>query len=357
MFPTGTRIGYSVATGPTAADSFGLRFTNTIMDNVFIARYSAPLSKVAFWVRYIVGTPQRSAFTLSLYQDGGDLNNPGTLIESISGGTGTISAGRLEFSGFSANLVAGRRYRLRLTTSNNVDNNYPEISLGQPIDTGDFNESIYCYDLMSVRWSGSVTNYNRANMQVFQNVGGQDVSDDVLLTDVVGYIPSYQGIGVRFTAPNGPTLRYLGLVVNRISSTDASAAHGYWYVKKGSDIVGVTAANPGFISTSVPDSSPTWGLWLYRFTRPLELEGGQTYDFIFDIAGLHNSSYYANFLRTGIDPAYVPSWIQRYVLLTGTSYTPVNNSILPTFFLMLDDAQPLPDSSGIINPYVMMPVG
>lgn len=357
MYPAGTRIGYSICPRGYDMGSFGLRFTATILDNVFVAKYSGQLTKVAFWIRAIAGTPQRSHLTLTLYEDGGSIPNPGTVLESISGGTGSFGVGRLEFSGFTTNLVAGRRYRLRLTTSNNVDANYGEFLLGHPVECGDMNESgQFCYDSMQWRWSGADNYSTRANMQVFQSVSGNEVSDDVLLTDATTTYLSHQGIGVRFVAPPGPTLRYLGLVVNRITMSTAAARCGYWYVKKGNDIIGVTGVFPGFTNTTIPDSNPYWGLWLYRFTRPLELEGGQTYDFIFSVAGSHDSSNNASFLTFGIDPTYVPAWMQRYKLLQGSGLNEVTNRVLPTFFLVMDDVQPLPDASGIFNPYIIMPV-
>lgn len=362
MYPTGTRIGYSLASRDASTSSFGLRFTNTILDSVFIAKYSAPLSQVAFWVRSIIGTPQRSSITLTLYQDGGSIANPGTLIETVSGGSGAISTGRLVFSGFTSSLVKGRRYRLRLTTSNNQDNNFPEILLAPYLHSGDFNESPFCSDFWQLRWQGSDSDHHAYNMQVFQTVNSQSVSRDVLVATVGDSITyaytSYNNspFGVRFTAPPGKNLRYLGLVVNRMTMVGAAAYNSYWQVKYQGDIICTTGVFPGFAASTIPDSTPYWGLWLYRFTEPLVLEAGKTYDFIFAVAGSHDASNYATLQTINIDSTYVPSWLQRYQLLVGGSV--VSSRVLPTFMLVLDDAQPLPgESGGIINPYVMLPVG
>jgi hypothetical protein len=362
MFPFGTRIGYSLVTDVAAVDSVGVRLNSTIFDVLFVARYSAPLHSVAFWIRDVVGTPQRSNLTLALYQDNGDHLNPGTPIESISGGSGTFGTGRLVFSGFSSSLVKGRRYRLRITTSNNVDNNYGEFLLGPEMNPGTYSDTYLTGYASMVRWQGNWYFYKRFNMQVFQTVGSQQISDHVLMATSgpsTGYV-SYttynnQPFGIRVTMPPGGTYRYWGLMCSRMSFAGDGFAHGHWRVLKGSQVVGVTTNYHGFNANAFPDSSENWGRIVWRFTRPLVLEGGETYDFIYSVAGLHNSSNYASFLTCIIDDTYVPSWFQRYKLLVGGSV--VTNRALPTFFLYMDDPFPVPESAGIIDSYVMMPVG
>jgi hypothetical protein len=142
---------------------------------------------------------------------------------------------------------------------------------------------------------------------------------------------------------------------SRVSFAGGGLAHGYWRVLKGSQLVGVTTNYPGFTPDAFPDSPENWGRIVWRFDRPLVLEGGETYDFIYSVAGLHNSSNHAHFLACIIDDTYVPSWFQRYKLLVGGNV--VTNQALPTFFLYMDDPFPLPESAGIIDSYVMMPVG
>ena len=364
MFPFGTRIGYSLMTDAHALDSIGVRLNSTIFDKLFVARYSAPLHSVAFWIRFVVGNPQRSDLTLTLYQDNGDFDNPGTPIESISGGSGTFGAGRLVFSGFSADLVKGRRYRLRITTSNNVDNNYGEFYVGPYMSTGTYDDSHLTGYATMVRWQGNWLSYvhKRYNMQVFQTVGGQQISDNVLLatsdqsTAVVGYnTHNNQPFGIRVTMPPGGTFRYWGLMCSRVSFAGGSFAHGYWMVLKGSQVVGVTTNYPGFDPQAFSDHHPNFGRIVWRFTRPLVLEGGETYDFIYSVAGRHEPGNHAHFLTCIIDNTYVPSWFQRYKLLVGGNV--VTNRALPTFFLYMDDPFPVPESAGIIDSYVMMPVG
>ena len=364
MFPFGTRIGYSLMTDVQALDSLGMRFNDTIFDLLFVARYSAPLHSVAFWIRFVVGNPQRSHLTLTLYEDNGDHLNPGTPIESISGGSGTFGAGRLVFSGFSADLVKGRRYRLRITTSNNVDNNYGEFFVGPYMSTGTYDDSHLTGYTTMVRWQGNWLSYvhKRYNMQVFQTVGGQQISDNVLLatsgqsTATVSYTTyNNQPFGIRVTMPPGGKFRYWGLMCSRMSFVGSGFAHGYWQVRKSGTTIAVTSSYPGFYNDSFPDYSPNWGRIVYRFTTPLVLEGGETYDFIFDVAKLHNEWSHASFLTCIIDNTYLPSWFQRYRLIVGGNE--VTNRALPTFFLFIDDPIPVPPSEGIVNPYTMMPVG
>ena len=368
MFPYGTRLGYSIMTGQDDITSVGIRYTDTIVDKLFIARYSAPLYGFAFWIRSVVGVPTLTNLTFTLYADNGDFNNPGTPLETVSGLTGNINTGRLVVTGFSTNLVKGRRYRLRITTSNSANNNYAEFLLGPPMETGTFNDSTLAGYATIVRFSGTTTYYNRFNMQVIQTVGSQQVSDQVLhatsgaSTEYVTYSSHTSNpFGIRVTMPSGANLRYWGFMISRVSYVGQGASHGYWIVKKGSNVVGVTNNYPGVNASTFPDTSPNWGRIVYRFSRSLVLEGGQTYDFIFNVAGLHNASNYASFLTCITDNTYVPQWFQRYKLLVSGSE--VTNRALPTFFLYLDDPYPssdfsCPDSgSGIVNPYVMMPVG
>jgi len=357
MFPFGTRIGYSLMTDVATAGSVGVRLDSTIFDKLFVARYSAPLHSVAFWIREVVGTPQRSDLTLTLYQDNGDHLNPGTPIESISGGSGAFGAGRLVFSGFSANLVKGRRYRLRITTSNNVNNNYGEFYVGPYMSTGTYDDSHLTGYASAVRWQGNWSFFKRYNMQVFQTVGGQQISDNVLMAaGYVGYTThNNQPFGIRVTMPPGGTFRYWGLMCSRMSFDGEAFTHGYWQVRKSGTTIAVTSSYPGFSNDSFPDSSPNWGRIVYRFTTPLVLEGGETYDFIFDVAKLHNQWVYASFLTCIIDNTYLPPWFQRYRLIVGGNE--VTNRALPTFFLFIDDPIPVPPSEGIVNPYTMMPVG
>jgi len=362
MFPFGTRIGYSLMTDAHGVDSLGMRYTNTVFDVLFVARYSAPLHSVAFWIRYVVGTPQLSDLTLTLYQDNGDHLNPGTPIESISGGSGTFGAGRLVFSGFSASLVKGRRYRLRITTSNNVNNNYGEFLLGPEMAPGAYNDSHLTGYANVIKWQGNWSFYKRFNMQVFQTVGSQQISDHVLMATSgsdTGYV-SYttynnQPFGIRVTMPPGGTYRYWGFMCSRMSFAGEGLSQGYWQVMKSGTTIAVTSTYPGFANNAFPDYSPNWGRIVYRFTTPLVLEGGETYDFIFDVAKWHNSSNYASFLTCLIDNTYLPSWFQRYRLIVGGNE--VTNRALPTFFLFIDDPIPVPPSDGIVNPYTMMPVG
>jgi len=357
MFPFGTRIGYSLMTDAHALDSIGVRLNSTIFDKLFVARYSAPLHSVAFWIREVVGTPQRSDLTLTLYQDNGDHLNPGTPIESISGGSGAFGAGRLVFSGFSANLVKGRRYRLRITTSNNVNYDYGEFLLGPEMSPGTYSDSYLTGYASAVRWQGNWSFFKRYNMQVFQTVGGQQISDNVLMAaGYVGYTTyNNQPFGIRVTMPPGGTFRYWGLMCSRVSFAGSGFAHGYWQVRKSGTTIAVTSSYPGFSNDFFPDSSPNWGRIVYRFTTPLVLEGGETYDFIFDVAKLHTEWSYASFLTCIIDNTYLPSWFQRYRLIVGGNE--VTNRALPTFFLFIDDPIPVPPSEGIVNPYTMMPVG
>jgi len=362
MFPFGTRIGYSLMTDAHALDSIGVRLNSTIFDKLFVARYSAPLHSVAFWIRFVVGNPQRSDLTLTLYQDNGDHLNPGTPIESISGGSGTFGAGRLVLSGFSASLVKGRRYRLRITTSNNEGYNYGEFLLGPEMSPGTYSDSYLTGYASMLRWQGTWYFFKRFNMQVFQTVGGQQISDNVLMatsdpsTGYVAYTThNNQPFGIRVTMPPGGTFRYWGLMCSRVSFAGDGLAHGYWTVLKGSQLVGVTTNYPGFHPSLFPDSHENWGRIVWRFDRPLVLEGGETYDFIYSVAGLHNSDVHASFLTCIIDNTYVPSWFQRYKLLVGGNV--VTNHALPTFFLYMDDPFPVPESAGIIDSYVMMPVG
>ena len=357
MFPFGTRIGYSLMTDVATADSVGVRLDSTIFDLLFVARYSAPLHSVAFWIREVVGTPQRSDLTLTLYQDNGDHLNPGTPIESISGGSGAFGAGRLVFSGFSANLVKGRRYRLRITTSNNVNYDYGEFLLGPEMSPGTYSDSYLTGYASAVRWQGNWSFFKRYNMQVFQTVGGQQISDNVLMAaGYVGYTTyNNQPFGIRVTMPPGGTFRYWGLMCSRVSFAGDGLAHGYWTVLKGSQLVGATTNYPGFHPSLFPDSPENWGRIVWRFARPLVLEGGETYDFIYSVAGRHDSGVHASFVTCIIDNTYVPSWFQRYKLLVGGNV--VTNRALPTFFLYMDDPFPVPESAGIIDSYVMMPVG
>ena len=349
MYMLGSRIGYVLATSSNdGGDSFGIRFTGTVLDYCFPARYSAPLHSVAYWIRESVGNPQRGQLFASIYEDNGSYDNPGTPLETISAGTGTYGFGRLEITGFTVSLVKGRRYRLRLTTTNTSNNNFGEFSLGPTIDNkNEFNSTTYLGYSVTWRWNNSWVVGRRFNVQVFQTVNNTPVSDHVLLRYDVGRnwgtsytISSSTGpTGFRWTVPEGGKFRFFAVSLGFLSiPNDITGRQIRLLVMRDGKVVGCS-----FAQTFAP------GIPLFRFGPAIVLEGGATYDFVFDQM---NPGYSFSIRSRWVDPTYIPSWMPGLIYNGNV----VSDEVWNILQLFLDDFEPVHHSC-IINPYVMMPVG